>query len=61
MNQATAKLLVAALILFNDKPRFESRNHRRVLDSYTLAVDITAALAASGWDWRDPALQPATN
>ena len=61
MNFATAKLLVAALILFNDRARFGPRNHRLALDSYQLAADITTALQAAGWSPYDPTLQPPTN
>jgi len=56
MNPETAKLLVKALLLFNDKPRFSLR--RGGLDSYQVAYEITKHLKANGLDWMDPELQP---
>lgn len=61
MNIDTARLLVAALILLNDHPRFGPRNRHLAIDSYSVAADIDAALKSAGWDWRDPQLQPKQN
>jgi hypothetical protein len=56
MDSDTAKLLVKALLLFNDKQRFVLR--RGGLDSYVVAHEITQHLKAHGLDWLDPELQP---
>lgn len=61
MTDAVAHTLVAALILFNDKPRFGPRDRHLAIDSYSVAADITKLLQEHGRDWRDPALQPPTN
>lgn len=61
MNIITAKVLVAALILLNSKPRFGPRNRRINLDSYSVASDIQQLLKANGWNWQDPQLQPPLN
>lgn len=61
MDIATARLLVSALVLFNDAPRFGPRNRRVRVDSYSVAANITAALRAAGWDPVDPELQPPTD
>lgn len=51
-----AKLLLKALLLFDDKPRFQLR--RGGLDSYIVAAEINKYLAASGYSRFDPELQP---
>lgn len=52
MDKATARALARALHLLNDKPRFGPRNRRLPFDSYSVASEIEAALAAAGIDWR---------
>lgn len=52
----TAKLLLEALLLFDDKPRFQLR--RGGLDSYTVAAKINKHLTACGYSRFDPELQP---
>ena len=61
MNTNVAKVLVSALILLNDKPRFGPRNRRLNIDSYSVAADIAIVLKLHGIDWQDPAYQPAEN
>lgn len=61
MNIQTAKVLVAALLLLNSKPRFGPSNRRIAIDSYSVAFDIQQVLKANGWDWQDPQLQPPLN
>lgn len=51
-----AKLLLKALLLFDDKPRFQLR--RGGLDSYIVAAEINRYLAANGFSRFDPELQP---
>ena len=58
MNIAIARLLVRALILLNDRPRFGPRNRRFAFDSYSVASEIEGTLKQHGWDWRTQELQP---
>lgn len=56
MDHDSAKLMVKALMLFNDKPRF--RNKIGNLESYEVAAEINSHLKAHGYDWLDTELQP---
>jgi hypothetical protein len=53
-----AKLLVKAILLFNDKKRFTLR--RGGIDSFALAADMHKFLVAHGYpmSFMDPDLQP---
>lgn len=51
-----ARLLLKALLLFDDKPRFKLR--RGGLDSYIVAAEINKYFAANGISRFDPDLQP---
>lgn len=58
MSPDTAKLIVKAILLFNDKKRFTLR--RGGIDSYVLASDLHKCLVANGYpmSFMDPELQP---
>lgn len=56
LSPETAKLLVKAILLFNDKTRFTLR--RGGLDSYIVAHELVRHLSDNGFNWMDPALQP---
>lgn len=56
MSPDTAKLLVKAILLFNDKRRYTDRHGK--LDSYVLATEFSRHLTANGYNWLDTELQP---
>jgi hypothetical protein len=51
-----ARLLIKAMLLFNDKKRFQLR--RGGLDSYDVSHEIYLYLVKHGINWLDPDLQP---
>lgn len=56
MDHDTARLLLKALLLFDDRPRFSLR--RGGLDSFEVAAEIDKHLKARGFSRFDPELQP---
>jgi hypothetical protein len=56
MEPDTARLLLKALLLFDDKPRFQLR--RGGLDSFVVAAEISKHLGAHGYSRFDPTIQP---
>lgn len=58
LDRDTAKLIVKAILLFNDKKRFTLR--RGGIDSFVLAADLHKCLVSHGYpmSFMDPELQP---